>query len=39
MSAVKQLMTGLILGAAAFLAIANMVSQTTGAKIFVYQGF
>lgn len=39
MSQMKFLAAGLILGCGLFFALASMVTQSSGAKIFVYQGF
>lgn len=39
MSKLKQIAVGIVLGGVIFLAMADMITQSTGAKIFVYQGF
>lgn len=39
MNAAKSLATGLVLGAAVFFAFAAMLTLSSGAAIFKYQGF
>jgi len=39
MNAIKQTLAGLALGTAAFFAFAAMLTLTSGAAIFKYQGF
>lgn len=39
MSRLAQILAGIALGAALFLGAAAMLAQSSGAKIFVYQGF
>lgn len=39
MPQLKYLAAGLMLGCGLFFAVASMLTQSSGAKIFVYQGF
>lgn len=39
MTKFRQIMAGIALGVSLFFAFAAMLSQSSGAKIFVYQGF
>lgn len=39
MTRFTQILTGAVLGVALFFAVAAMLVQSSGAKIFVYQGF
>jgi hypothetical protein len=39
MSLLKYTAAGLALGTGMFFALATMLSQSSGAKIFIYQGF
>jgi|AGTN01.2.fsa_nt_gi hypothetical protein len=39
MSRITQVLAGMVLGVALFFAVAAMLVQSSGAKVFVYQGF